>query len=249
MEYAVKYAVGCHQGKVREKNQDNFWVKGQFLKSENKGLDKTVSGESLLKDSPAFCVFDGVGGECSGEIASYLAAEHFDEQYNSWDKLDPERFMLEGCKNMSKKICDFSRTKGKGVMGTTAAMVLFADNTAFICNVGDSPVFVYNEEGLEKVSTDHVGYAPEGMKPPITQSLGIPEDRLPLAPSIFRLPIDTEDTFLVCSDGLTDMVDPEVIIDILEGRASLKRKVKKLIRTALKNGGKDNITVILCRVA
>ncbi len=248
MASTVYYAVGCHQGKVREKNQDNFWIKGCYLQSDNKGLKKILHGEFPLEESPAFCVFDGVGGESRGEVASYLAAKQFEERYSRWNKQDPESFLFEGCKKISRGILEYSRTNCDGIMGTTAAMVLFTEEKAIICNVGDSPVFVHNLEGLEKISTDHVAYAPEGIKPPITQSLGVPEERLTLEPSIFRIPLDEEDMFLLCSDGLTDMVAPEVISKILDSRRSLKRKVKKLLKKALKNGGKDNITVILCRL-
>jgi protein phosphatase len=248
MEFFISYAVGCNTGKERDKNQDNFWVQGEYLHEEHIGLEHLLSGTAKASDYPCFSVFDGVGGASHGEVASFLATETFDSYYSNNNKDNTEDFILNSCKAMNNAICDFSHNGEKGIIGTTVAMTMFNKDSAFVCNLGDSPVFLHNEYSIEKISTDHISYAPHGMKPPITKSLGIPESRQRLEPALKKIPLKEGDNYLICSDGLTDMVDMSTINSILDSKAKPKKKVKQLMKTALKNGGFDNITIILCEV-
>ena len=85
-------------------------------------------------------------------------------------------------------------------------------------------------------------------KPSLTQHLGIDEEEFLVEPSIVRMELQAGDRYLLCSDGLTDMVSDEQIKQLLEGADSASSAVRKLIDTALDNGGRDNITVIVLTV-
>jgi protein phosphatase len=248
MDFIINYALGCNAGKERETNQDNFCVQGYYLKENHFGLDKIITGSADSLDFPYFCVFDGVGGASHGEVASFLAAETFSNYYQNNDKSNTELFCTESCKAMNRAICTFSNNGEKGLAGTTVAMTVFNSQNACVCNLGDSPVFLHNQYSIEKVSTDHISVVPHGLKPPITKSLGIPETMQSLEPSIKTIPLKDGDNYLICSDGLTDMVDMSTINSVLDSKAKPKKKVKTLLKAALKNGGFDNITIIICEI-
>ena len=83
--------------------------------------------------------------------------------------------------------------------------------------------------------------------PPLSQNLGIPPDLFVIEPHVARVKYNIGDIFLLCSDGLTDMVDLSSIKEILS-RIPFEKATESLVDAALSNGGKDNITVILCRI-
>ena len=94
---------------------------------------------------------------------------------------------------------------------------------------------------------DHTAPFTFGGKPPLSQNLGIPPDELKIEPYVAKGQYYDGDVYLICSDGLTDMVSEEEIADTLSGRGILEAQ-KRLLNAALDNGGKDNITIILCKV-
>ena len=88
----------------------------------------------------------------------------------------------------------------------------------------------------------------EHKKPKLTQYLGMNEENILLEPHISSLKMKDNDIYLLCSDGLTDMVKEEDIKKTLSGCQNLKKTVEELLSYALDHGGKDNITILLCRV-
>lgn len=248
MELYINYAVGCNPGKAREKNQDNFWFQSHYLKWDNKGLNSVLTGEYPARELPSLCVFDGLGGEQLGEVASFIAAETYDEYYREHYGEPSEQFLLQSCKYMNKKVCEYSKDKTSGFVGTTASLTLFDSEYANICNVGDSPVFLHNGTNITKLSVDHVANVPQGVKAPLLQSIGLPPEKRLLKPAFTRVPLRAGDKYLLCSDGLTDMVSTSIIEHIITLEYPLQTKVQRLIDIALANGGLDNITIILCEV-
>ena len=95
---------------------------------------------------------------------------------------------------------------------------------------------------------DHVAVCPFGKKPPLSQNLGIPPAEMLIDPYFARGIYRDGDYYLICSDGLTDMVSPESIQKILYASQNSEAASLEMLRTALFNGGKDNITFILCRI-
>ena len=125
----------------------------------------------------------------------------------------------------------------------------------YVCNLGDSPIFRLHGGKSQKIYEEHTNrelleeYGIKGWTSSLTQCLGISEDELRLEPYIDKGNLHSGDQFLICSDGLTDMVSTEVISDIMQSAETQEECVNQLLFRALKNGGRDNITIMLCRIA
>ena len=132
-------------------------------------------------------------------------------------------------------------------MGTTAAMLCFAKRRIVLCNIGDSKVFSITRRKIEQISMDHKAAAAYGCKPAIFQYLGIPSEESRIEPYFAKGRYVRNSNYLICSDGLTDMVSLEKIQEIVLN-FPVDTAVEELVTAALAGGGKDNITVILCRI-
>lgn len=247
MAQSIKYICCCNTGRVRKKNQDNFWVNRQYMYSENFGLETPLKGTQLISERPAYGVFDGMGGEKCGEVASFISAHTFSQCMKKVFS-DPASFLNETCYKMNDAVCDFMLKYSIKSMGSTAAIVMFDRNGAIVCNLGDSGIFLLSGGQLTKVSTDHVDSGSAfSSKPMLTQFVGIPKEEYLIEPSIRTIPCKTGDRFLLCSDGVTDMVELNEIAAIIS-TPDLDTAAKTLLEKALANGGVDNTTLILCEV-
>lgn len=251
MSYRIEYAYVCHIGKVRNNNEDNFWCCGESLPAQNQGMDHIRSGSVSQSELPLLAVFDGMGGESCGEMASFLAAdacgEYYDQKKKQFPK-DPEGFLKEICTEMNRAVCDYSTENKIRSMGTTAAMLVFSGEGAYGCNLGDSRIYQSGEGLLRRVSQDHVLGGSLFGKSPLVQYVGIPEEHMALEPSLVRLDPMPGMRYLLCSDGLTDMLSDGEIADILTREITVRETVELLLDRALKKGGRDNTTVVLCEV-
>lgn len=251
MAYQIEYAYTCHIGKIRNNNEDNFWCCGDSLEAQNQGMSHIRSGYMKQSEYPLLAVFDGMGGESCGEMAAFLAAEACGEHFKTAKdgiRNDPEEFLNEICESMNQAICDYGRTNKINSMGTTAALLAFAEDAVYSCNLGDSRIYKSDREKFYQISQDHVlGHSLFG-KAPLTQYLGMEEENLQLEPSISRQEIKIGDRFLLCSDGITDMLSDGEIADILSRDIPVAKIVEILVDRALKKGGRDNITVVLCEI-
>jgi len=248
MPYKIEYTVLCHKGLVRTKNQDNFWCENHYLASENNGLDKPLSGVLEGISKPSFCVFDGMGGEKHGEIAAYIAASTFDTLHREKSSQNINSFLLNACLDMNKEVCRYQADNNISHMGTTAVIFLFFGDYYYICNIGDSRAYKFNNGNLVQLSVDHVTPAIAGRKAPLSQSLGIPETEFIIEPYILKDVIKNGDRFLLCSDGLTDMLSDEEISNIFKKKECIKDVSQILLTQALERGGVDNTTIVVCRV-
>jgi len=248
MKYDIHYSVVCNTGKVRTINQDNFWCSGKYLEAKNNGLDSTESGLVSFESYPTFAVFDGMGGEQYGEIAAYIAADTFNNLYSNEKPTDIKEFLIEACKKMNKSISDYSDQNLLENMGTTAAMLMCGEKEVYICNIGDSKIYHYDNKKLIQISKDHVVDIFNDRKPPLSQFLGIPEIEFIIEPYIAHGLYNDGDFYLICSDGLTDMLSEDEIKNILSINKDVKVCVDILLEDALSKGGTDNITIILCKI-
>ncbi|MCL2165513.1 MAG: protein phosphatase 2C domain-containing protein [Oscillospiraceae bacterium] len=256
----IKYAALCHKGLIRSKNQDNFWCANVFLESKNEGLTELIAGTTDSSVFQAFAVFDGMGGEQQGEVAAYIAASHFNELLLNAQVGpgadpgagpgvgDPKKFLLDACLDMNRKICEYRKENNIRQMGATAAILICCQDGAFIGNVGDSRIYQINGKKMSQISRDHSEKISIGKKAPLSQNLGIPETEFIIEPYIAKGEYRNGDKFLLCSDGLTDMVSDEEIRSITTPKKSVSDTVKELVETALEKGGRDNITVIVCEL-
>lgn len=244
MKYRIHYSCCSHVGKCRSMNQDNFVCDGKYLDFSDEQMIFPLNG-TLAHDHPSIIgVFDGLGGEECGEIASLITAKCAAETSIGKKPLDS---LLEFCKNANEKICAYAEENDISAMGTTAALLAFSRTEIALCNIGDSKIFRFTGKKLEQISTDHYAVAAYGLKPPLSQNLGIPPSEMIIEPYVARERYNDGDSYLLCSDGLTDMVTVEAITQILI-ETEFDKCVSKLQELALENGGRDNITIILCRI-
>ncbi|MBR3179240.1 MAG: serine/threonine-protein phosphatase [Clostridia bacterium] len=252
MLFQLSAACGCSIGRLRRNNEDNFYFDGRFLPEVNSGLNGCIVKKSNLECDALYAVFDGMGGEEYGEKASYTAAKTAKEKANLSKQfaIGPRSFLNQFCNEANHAVCEQQKDLLVSRMGTTAAMLLFVPDEVYACNLGDSRIYRLRDDAFSQVSTDDTEHAPENFKRKagLTQYLGVPEDELSLEPHIVKCDIKRGDVFLICSDGLTDMVSNVDICMILRQHISIKQCVQHLISEALKNGGHDNITVIAVRI-
>lgn len=253
----IEGAVVSHAGRIRSQNEDNYSLFGSYRQDilENEKQDF----QTALPQHAAVAVFDGIGGEEAGETAALIAAKMFMPCAIEGLKEEAERRIL----HINEAICE-ERTKRGGVrIGTTMAALYLDHNTAMACNVGDSRCYFLRDGTLYQISLDHsesrrmveLGILTEEeasrskSRHVLTQHLGIFADEFIIEPYFSQMiALRTGDIFLLCSDGLTDMVKDDELGDILKMQLHVKKKAEILIQTALEHGGRDNVTALVLQV-
>ena len=244
MQYKIHYSCVSHIGNVRKINQDNFICDGCYMEFDETPMDFPLCGTKTSKENSLFGVFDGLGGEECGEIASYIASKTASAiEIGKNATADLSLF----CHKANNDICDYAALHEVSSMGTTAAMLAFTKKEVVLCNIGDSKIFRLSNRTLEQISMDHVAVAAFSVKPPLSQNLGIPPNELVIDPYLARGPYTDGDIYLICSDGLTDMVSVDEIAEVLVS-TPMEAAITELLEKALANGGKDNTTIILCKI-
>lgn len=245
LHYKIHYSCLSHIGNVRPINQDNFICDGRYIENNDETIIKfPISGTKISKVPLVFGIFDGLGGEECGEIASYIVSKAASNIEIGKDVIaDLHQF----CHKANEDICDYAATHGISAMGTTAAMLVFTAREVSLCNIGDSKIFRLCNGTLEQISMDHITIAAYGRKPSLYQNLGIPTNELEIDPYFAKGRYNDGDVYLICSDGLTDMVSADEITEVLVSQ-SIEKAILRLLDKALTNGGKDNITIILCKI-
>lgn len=247
-------ACGCSRGKIRGNNEDNFYFNGRGMAPGSEGLAGTASAKFSLTGECCFGVFDGMGGGEWGETASFVAVQILKEKMQELLTYvsSPRPFLEAVCHTMNRAVCAEAEARNAGTMGTTAAMLMFIPDEVYVCNIGDSRVYRLRGNQLMQISRDHVERRPADMpradKPRLTQYVGVDTQQLRLEPYIAKGDLRREDIYLICSDGLTDMMTNLDIFNCLRENGNVRQASEALIRNAIKNGGKDNITVIVIKV-
>jgi PPM family protein phosphatase len=233
---AIQVAVLTDTGRKRRHNEDAFVV-----------------------EPPLFAVADGMGGAQAGELASGLAAAALK------DSQEPggggEERVDELIQQANRRVYERqSQDAAASGMGTTMTVALVEDGRVAIGHVGDSRAYLIRDGSLEQLTEDHSLVAelvrsgklsPEEaeshpQRSVITRALGTDPD---VDVDTFSVETKPGDLFLICSDGLTSMVDDETILaEVASNRDDLKSAAKALIRAANKGGGEDNITVVFFEI-
>jgi PPM family protein phosphatase len=223
------------------------------------GRKRRRNEDSFVVDPPLFVVADGMGGAQAGEVASRLAAASFRE-FHEADELEPEPRLEAIIQEANRRIFERARhDTGLSGMGTTVTAALLGESAIAIGHVGDSRAYRIREGELEQLTQDHSLVAdlirsgrltPEEaedhpQRSVITRALGTDPD---VDVDTFLVETKPGDLFLICSDGLTSMVPEEEILETLRGSPSLEQAAKALVKAANKQGGEDNITVIIFRL-
>ncbi len=229
------------------------------------GRKRKVNQDYLFfSDEPVGCfpnlyiVADGMGGHKAGDKASSYAVDRFVELARKETKELPflvmERILNEVNEEVYTLSCKEEQYSG---MGTTIVVATVADKTAYIMNVGDSRLYYFDEK-LHQVTMDHslveeLVRAGEinreesrnhPQKNIITKAVGVAGD---VQPDFFIVDMKEESSLLLCSDGLTNMVDDEKLEEILSGDGTEEEMAEKCIEEALFYGGLDNIAVVIAR--
>lgn len=256
MDLKLSYAVCYDVGKVRTNNEDNFYCAGRFRENVDDNAGFFAGTARASRFLAAVC--DGMGGEQSGEIASLLAASHL----TPGTLEEAPQAALSAIRAANDAICQASLA-GSGRMGSTVTALYIDRNAAITCNLGDSRIYRLRGGVLTQLTTDHCKserlvrmglLTPEQArshpsKHELTQHLGIFPEEMLVEPDISQpLPLQRGDTFLLCSDGLTDMVDDAAIARTLASSGSTGKLARSLVQQALSSGGRDNVTVLVIQV-
>ena len=250
----------CHMGYRRTNNEDNLFFDQYILCLNHKGTMDCISIDKETTDKwSLFGVFDGMGGQHKGELASYIMAEEVGKKFFSNITIQggAEDYMKEICISANNRVCE-EMSKERVRIGTTASMLMLHEDVLYICNIGDSPIYLYRNARLQAIYEEHTEKKTHEMllgkdvdkkkKYPLTQHIGIYPYEMEISPYTASMIIQSGDIFLIASDGLTDMVSDQEITEILSEDKSLKEKIIELRNRALESGGKDNITIILIRI-
>ena len=242
MNYIVRFACVSHVGKVRKINQDNVVCAGAYFDTNSKNKTMTIADLAFTNEAPLFGVFDGLGGEEQGEVAALIAAKYA-SKFKGASNYNLN--LANMCHQINTEICDYASKNGVSSMGTTAAILQFKRSKVFLCNIGDSKIFRIAHGRIEQLSKDHIDFSSQGVKPPLLQILGIPPVEFDIDPYLAHGQCSVGDLYLICTDGLTDMISADEIAHIIESKTAMEA-CNDLVYTALLNGGRDNVTVILC---
>lgn len=248
--FFLRAACVSNKGLIRARNEDYFLFNAQYLMPENDGLIKPAAMCSNTAETPIFAVFDGIGGEFDGEIAAYAAACCLQKSAFKRSFEGEEAYLRAICRSMNEAVLAKQRESCSYRMGTTAVVLLFSGDRVFSCNLGDSRAYRLRGKEITQLSQDHL-MAYEGSthhKAPLSQYLGVDPDEMRLEPHLSSNTLMHGDQYLLCSDGLTDMMSNPEIAEIMGKSQSPEDCAVRLIEAALMKGGRDNATVIVCEV-
>lgn len=249
MPYILEAACLCNTGKVRKNNEDNFFFDGRCLPSENDGLKQPITMKSPVGSGLCVAVFDGMGGENFGEVASFAAAECMQQMQSKKERHVSVREYLNGmCLKINEAVIAKQRELLTERMGSTMVALYFSNNQVYACNLGDSRAFRLRGGTFLQLSEDHVEKREGKKKNPLTQHLGISPDDFLIEPYIAKGELRQGDQYLLCSDGLTDMLSNLEIEQIMTDAPSAEECAQRLVNAAIDKGGRDNVTVIVCRI-
>jgi len=239
------------------------------------GLQRDHNEDSLVivGELGPFVVADGMGGHRAGDVASKLAIDSITEFFGNLDPVgeglpvDPrysleENRLLSGIRLANSRILELSQAeRDLQGMGTTVVCALFspADGRMALAHVGDSRAYRFRDGYITQMTRDHSLFNDYLMAMPdlsedqrselprnvITRALGMQED---IAIDLQTDQVHVGDTYILCSDGLSGMVDDEEMAQILGQTEDLVESCRLLVRRANENGGEDNVTAVLVRV-
>ncbi len=263
----IKYRVIAisETGAVRDNNEDNLYLNGEWRHGSEVNvpywhyLDKTT-------DASLFVVCDGMGGESYGEEASLIAVSGLsaiEDRLRHSTKQDFADLMESYLLMVNQEICDSVRSHNGLRMGTTFSSLLIRQKVARCINLGDSRIYLFRQGKLKQLTVDQtqaqkladLGLIPQSEVKThpehnrLVQHLGIFPNEYKLEPALSpEITLQEGDYFLLCSDGLTDMLLDESIRKILASTTDIKLAAEDLVQKAIIAGGKDNITVILVAI-
>ncbi len=243
-----------HPGRVRANNQDAYGVILEWRKKLG------LTDADLQARGHLFAVADGMGGHAAGEVASQLAIETLFREYYTSPWQGPQANLKAAIAAANQTILDEAEKHPEMAgMGTTLVAARYRpDDGWLIANVGDSRAYLFREGRIAQVTQDHSWVAEQArsgiltqeqaahhpLRNIITRSLGGEED---VTPDFFRRDSQPGDILLLCSDGLSNLVDAAEMAKLLKSYP-LDEAAEKLEELALERGAPDNVTFILIQL-
>ena len=228
-------------GKKRQLNEDYVYARTEAL--------------GMLPN--LFIVADGMGGHKAGDHASRETVELITEQVSDSRQVEPKEILKQAIEVANRKVYQDARhsIELEG-MGTTAVAATVWEDKMLVMNVGDSRLYLVNQEEIRQITVDHSlveEMVKKGVlakedarthpkKNIITRAVGVMST---VEPDFFEVEWKPGDRILMCSDGLCNMLEDNELWLIVNSVGSLEEKAKMLVDAANGNGGKDNISVIL----
>lgn len=220
--------------------------------------DFVYSSERPVGNLPnLFIVADGMGGHNAGDYASRLAVETIVEKSAASQETNPLRILEEAIQSANGLVSRRAQeTRELHGMGTTVVAAVSDGRELSVANVGDSRLYIANSREIRQITRDHSwveemvrrgGMGKEEArnhpdKNIITRAVGAEET---VRIDFFQMLLQEGDTILMCTDGLTNMLEDEEIRMILDGARDIVEKAQGLVRAANERGGRDNISVVL----
>ncbi len=222
------------------------------------GRERRTNEDAFYARAPVFAVADGMGGAQAGEIAASIAADSFEQRPT--DAGEGEQMLRKIAETANKKIWELAHADpDRSGMGTTLTAVAVGDTDVSVAHVGDSRAYRFRNGELSLLTRDHslveelkrqgtiseheAEHHPQ--RSIITRALG-PEPEVEVDTQTYS--VQSGDTILLCSDGLTTMVSDDEISETIAACGSLDQVTTSLIAKANENGGRDNITVVTFRL-
>lgn len=258
-EFILSAALKSGKGLVRTNNEDAYYFNGAFGEIKDMDLETSLQQRTDPGKAALFAVCDGMGGYENGEVASYTAVSRMGQLQQSL-----------AAKSFSEAVMHWVDETNKAILqaanegGCTLAMLYYQNNAIQIAHIGDSRVYRYHQGALSRVTKDHSKVqvlldaglltAEEAKTYPqrhvITRALGMDEEENGRCTPTIQEPIQAEDAdcYLICSDGVTDMLPDEQIQNILARSRTAVESADGIYQAALNAGGKDNTTVIVIKM-
>jgi serine/threonine protein phosphatase PrpC len=268
----VDLAARSHQGLVRPNNEDHFLVL-RFGRTLERLLTNLPDHQVPVRSEEVgygMLVADGMGGAAAGELASQLAISTLvdlalrtpDWIFGTGEQLSErvERRMAERYRQVDAALREEAESDPRlAGMGTTMTLAYSLGARLFIGHIGDSRAYLFRDGALHQLTKDHTLVqslvdagaltAEQAAKHPyrhmLTRSLG--GNARQLEGEFQHIELADNDQLLICTDGLTDMVATGEIASVLKSAVSANELCETLVALALKNGGKDNVTVVSAR--
>lgn len=263
MGLLINGAVFSSNGIIRAENEDNYYIFGNYIEEDAK--EKQYSTEGRIDKRAFFAVFDGMGGTGHGKVASYQAALQWEENLSDLYLLEEEKeieaFLKKQVLLLNNSIWEKSKIVGN--MGTTIALLYVTEKNSYILNVGDSRVYGARSGEICQFSKDHnmaqflldmkmispKEYRAHRGKHQLTQFLGVNQEEMIIEPYFCtQKHCSEQEKYMICTDGLTEVLDNEEIKSILASETSPKNQAEQLIHLAMEKRSSDNLTAMVLHV-
>jgi serine/threonine protein phosphatase PrpC len=234
-------------------------VVGRVAAVTDPGRTRRHNEDAYVIEPPLFAIADGMGGAQAGEVASRLATAALKEAGANGGG---ERRIADLIQEANRRVYDRSSSDpNTSGMGTTITVALVENDQVAFGHVGDSRAYLIRDAQMEQLTEDHslvnellktgkLSREEAEVHPQrsvITRALGTDPD---VDVDTFSVRAEDGDLFLLCSDGLTDMVSEESILDVVErNREDIDAALRALVKAANRGGGQDNITVVAFEIA